>query len=143
MFKFFRRRTGPQHVPGCEYYYCQGQCVGAHVPASSDLDIAYGEPSLAPASYDLDTKPSYEALEAENKMLTELLGVHGETEAKARHLMNVLGLVSSSGKPCFYLNDQHDEEALDLIRHAILDLQATLDGTEPPALALPAQKDMH
>lgn len=61
-----------------------------------------------------------------------------EIETAARHLMDTMALVGRGGQ-LFTISDQHDNDSANLLRHAVLDLQAKLDGTAAPALAFPQE----
>jgi hypothetical protein len=85
----------------------------------------------------LDFAPTYEELREENELLTETVQDYATTVAAARHLLQVMIQASAAGKPLFAINDEElDLQSRRMLRHAIISLDATLEGTEPPAIAL-------
>jgi hypothetical protein len=82
--------------------------------------------------------PSYDELLSANRMLNGIVGVHADTYRAASHLLEVLNMVGAKNAPVFTLNDSdHDDEHLAIIRHAVINLAATIEGSELPPLALP------
>jgi hypothetical protein len=77
-----------------------------------------------------------ETLQEQLNLATEIALRQSATVTAARHLMRVLASHSATA-PIFKLNDEHDDASIELIRHAVLDLQSTLEGTPTPALCLP------
>lgn len=81
--------------------------------------------------------PTYEQLAAEHEMLLDVIDTHADTYRAAQQLIETLCMVSEPGVPIFVLNSEElDANSVELLRHAVLNLQATITGTEPPQLAL-------
>lgn len=66
------------------------------------------------------------------EQLTNLLAEASEVTSSARHLMTVMAMRTVDGEGCFLLN-KPDDHASNLLRHAVLDLQARLEGSEVPS----------
>lgn len=62
-----------------------------------------------------------------------------DIEEAARHLIETMNLVGADKKPLFAISDLHDNASAGLLRHAVINLQAKLDGAETPHLALPQE----
>jgi hypothetical protein len=79
--------------------------------------------------------PAVDELLETIEMLTEIVEGTTETLTAARHLMLVLVQTTTAGEPIFKLNVEDDHQA-EILRHAILRLNATLEGSDTPKLAL-------
>lgn len=62
-----------------------------------------------------------------------------DVEEAARHLIETMNLIGADGKPLFSISNEHDNVSAGLLRHAVINLQATLDGAATPHLALPQE----
>lgn len=84
------------------------------------------------------------AQQGQMETLSMIIERQAQTIEAARHLMNVLCLRSESG-PVFKLREDSadplndDHVSMCLLSHAVLDLQAKLEGTEPPGFSFIAE----
>jgi hypothetical protein len=58
----------------------------------------------------------------------------GDIILAARHLIDVMAMKSADGQPVFRLNDDTRRNH-DILIHAVMNLQARLNGTELPSFA--------
>jgi len=100
------------------------------------------------ADFDVDARPepgapSYMELSIHNDALTEVMQGNIRTYGAALRLMQVLCMTNGSGKPVFKLNSKDfEDEYVEMVRFAIMDLNATLQGAEMPPLCLD-KRSMH
>lgn len=82
-------------------------------------------------------------LQADNEQVSALLSTVTDLATEmtrqveaARHLMNVLSMRTETGVAPFRLNEDATTDNIEILAHAVLDLQAKLEGTEVPAFIL-------
>jgi hypothetical protein len=85
--------------------------------------------------------PAADLAQVQDEQINLLMGMverQAVQVSAARHLMDVMALRSLEGNPVFQLADGgEDPTSVEMIRHAVVDLWAKLDGHELPEFLLP------
>lgn len=142
MFKdnpFIRRlRATPEEQAECGGHWClPDRCICIPHDGTFDekmLQVAHDALEADPRD------PRDELIETLQEQLAMALGIaarSGAMVAAARHLMDVFNQVAGDGTPLFDINEAHVEGDREILRHAILDLNAKLAGSEAPAFCIP------
>jgi hypothetical protein len=111
--------------------------VTTPLPAGDDVPLDVMFPGFVEASM-----PTIEdVLRAQIALQEEVLLQQAHITAAARHLIDVLAMKSAGG-PVFRLNEDNSLNH-ELVMHAVMDLQAKLNGTELPAFCLPTETEIN
>lgn len=137
--KALARADGAGRLDGCE---CEGSSAIPLEPTDANF---YKRNDIEPPHHLKNDAAKIAALENQVEILSAIIERQSEVTQAARHLMQVMTMRGENG-PVFHLNRDPEEEIepaeaanISIIGHAVLDLQAKLDGTELPHFCIPGK----